>query len=171
MTRLPLLLLLSAALMAVGCAPATDRAEAQLASSTGFPLPALSLERLDGSGPLDTRELIGTPLVLNVWATWCAYCVEEMPDIEAVHAQLGDRVRFVGVDRADDVAMAQELAARTGVTYELVVDPDSTLFAALGARAMPTTVFVDADGTVVHRHAGPLDQTLLRALILDHLGV
>ncbi|HEX9887850.1 MAG TPA: TlpA disulfide reductase family protein [Nitriliruptorales bacterium] len=172
MNRLPSLLL-TAALLAVGCAPSITPVVAgpELASSAGFPLPSITLERLDGTGSVDTRDLVGQPIVLNVWATWCAYCVEEMPDIEAVHVELGDRVRFLGVDRADDAAMARELAARTGVTYELLADPDSELFEALGTRAMPTTVLVDAAGRVVHRHAGPLEQAQLRALILEHLGI
>jgi len=138
--------------------------------ATGDPLPAALLGVLGGDGLLDMADL-GGPAIINFWATWCAFCVEEMPDFEAVHADLGDSVRFIGVDREDNVAQALQLAADTGVSYELVEDVDGAYFRAVKARGMPTTVFVSADGVIVYRHAGPLTEQALRDLIGEHLGV
>ncbi|MDP9021273.1 MAG: TlpA family protein disulfide reductase [Actinomycetota bacterium] len=135
----------------------------------GQPLPDASLPRLDGEGELHTAELRGEPAVVNFWATWCPFCVEEMPDLEAVHRELGDEVRFVGVDKEDDLDKARTLARQTGVTYEQVVDADGSFYRAVQARGMPTTVLVDRHGRIVHRHAGPLTAHELRALIAQHL--
>ena len=135
-------------------------------------LPQVELARLDGGGALRIADLRGRPAVINFWATTCPHCVEEMPDIEEVHRALADEVTFVGVDRADDHAKAQRLAAGTGVTYELVTDPDERFFYATSLRdVMPTTLFVDAAGVVVHRKYGPMDADELRALIREHLGI
>ncbi|MBW3576821.1 MAG: TlpA family protein disulfide reductase [Actinobacteria bacterium] len=136
----------------------------------GQRLPDATLPRLDRPGELHTAELRGAPALINFWATWCAFCVEEMPDLEAVHRELGDEVRFVGVDKEDDLDKARTLARQTGVTYEQVVDADGSFYRAVAARGMPTTVLVDRDGRIVHRHAGPVTADQLRALIAQHLG-
>jgi thiol-disulfide isomerase/thioredoxin len=137
----------------------------------GDPLPTVALPELDGSGCLTTDDLLGQPTVINFWATWCAFCVEEMPDLEQVHRDVGDQVRFVGVDREDVADKALELAEATGVSYELVEDRDGSFFRAVQGRGMPTTVFVDAEGTIVYRHAGPVTAEELRALIDEHLDI
>lgn len=179
MNHASLLLALVTALLATGC-PSTGQpavegvtAPAPLgALEGGTPLPPAELPDLEGDGTLHLpADLEGTPAVLNFWATWCAFCVEEMPDIEEVHQQLGDRVTVVGIDQDDSVEEARTLAERTGVTYRLVVDADGSYFRAVQGRGMPTTVFVDADGTIVHRHSGPLDAPQLRRLIREHLDV
>lgn len=132
-------------------------------------LPEAVLPRLDGDGDVDTADLVGRPAVLNVWATWCAFCVEELPELEEVHRELAGAVRFVGIDREDDRERARELAARTGVSFELVEDRDGSYVRALEVRGMPSTVFVDADGVIRYRHTGPLAADRLRELIAEHL--
>lgn len=139
--------------------------------SSGEALPEATLPVLAAATSVTTSQLRGTPLVVNFWATWCAFCVEEMPDFEEVHRAVGDRVRFIGVDREDVPERALELAQRTGVTYELLEDRDGSFFRAVGGRGMPTTLLVAADGRVAYRHAGPLDAEQLRGLIRDHLGI
>jgi thiol-disulfide isomerase/thioredoxin len=134
-------------------------------------LPAATLGILGQDEQVETTSWQGQPTVVNFWATWCAFCVEEMPDFQTVADDMDGRVRFVGVDREDRVEEALELARRTGVTYTLVEDPDGAFFGAVSGRGMPTTLFVDADGTVVYAHAGPLTQGRLRELIAEHFGV
>ncbi|MDP8960979.1 MAG: TlpA family protein disulfide reductase [Actinomycetota bacterium] len=164
--------------LAAGCARDATPTGAATASAHKFQqlgsrqlLPQSLLPRLDGEGVLDTSSLHGTPAVLNFWATWCAFCVEEMPALEAVHREVRNHVRFVGIDREDDLDKARTLAEKTGVSYELVADEDGSFFRALQGRGMPTTVLVSADGSIVYRHAGPLTANELRRLIAEHLDV
>ncbi|MBW3620263.1 MAG: TlpA family protein disulfide reductase [Actinobacteria bacterium] len=179
--RRPVLAAVLAGVLAVGCGggpevsgtePAAGSTPAPLGTLTGGdPLPDVELARLDGEGSVAMDEL-GGPAVLNFWATWCAFCVEEMPDLEEAHQAVGDDVRFVGIDREDpNVEAALALASETGVTYDLVADPDGSFFRAVKARGMPTTVFVDADGVIRYRHAGPLTRDQLLELVEEHLGV
>lgn len=131
---------------------------------TGTAAPATSFALLDG-GRSSLSELRGTPVVLNFWASTCAPCSTEMPDIEAVHQALGDRVAFVGIDVRDSVSGGQELVKRTGVTYMIGRDPDGDIFTSFDAVNLPTTVLIDPKGTVVATHTGALDEAKLRSLI------
>ncbi len=136
-------------------------------------LPDVTLACLGGGADVRLAGLRGRPHVVNLWASWCAPCREELPVLQAAHASLGDRVGFVGIDYADpDPAAALELADRSEVTYPLVADPDEDVRKALGVIGLPQTVFVDADGTVVasERTAYDSEQDLLAA-IEEHLGV
>ncbi|MFQ5556796.1 MAG: TlpA family protein disulfide reductase, partial [Acidimicrobiales bacterium] len=116
-------------------------------------------------GTRTLAEYSGQPLVLNFFAAWCPSCVSEMPDFEAVHQELGDEVAFIGMSQDFDPADALALVEATGVTYDLGWDPDLALYGEFGGFAMPTTVFVSADGEVVEVFAGALTADALRAKI------
>lgn len=160
-------LVLGLALLAAACSPGGPGP----AEEGGEPLPAVELPRLEGEGVLTRDDLVGTPTVINFWASWCPPCIEEMPGFERVHQELAGRVQFVGVNREDSRDAARRLADETGVTYALVVDDDASYFQALGGRGMPTTVFVDADGRIRHVFSGPLTADQLRERIATHLEV
>ena len=138
-------------------------------------LPDLTLEGFDGAPDVDLAELRG-PLVINIWASWCKPCREEMPLIEEFHQQHGDQVDLLGIDYQDlQVDNAEQLVADTGVTYPLVTDPGGSIngqgaFPPL--RGAPYWAFVDEDGTVTHVEAQVVESVdELVALAEEHLGV
>ncbi len=98
----------------------------------------------------------GRPLVINFFASWCAPCRAELPDLAAAHAIYGDRVDFVGVDFQEiSEKGAAELLWETGITYRIMEDPRGLLLQELGGLpTMPTTIFVTADSEIVERHFG-----------------
>ncbi len=186
MRRIPALLAL-AALAVTGCAGAASEpgsvacggvdgdvvvSREPLATLTsGQPLPSAELAELHSGACTTLQDLVGTPMVVNVWATWCAFCVEEMPDLQAASERLEGKVQFVGLNREDNAAQARALARETGVEYLLLEDPKGDYFFSLKARAMPTTVLVDANGVIQYRHAGSLTEDQLLDLVVEHLGV
>lgn len=111
----------------------------------------------------------GTPLVVNFFASWCVPCVNEMPDFEQVHQQLGDEVAFVGLAVRESQEDSEGIVEDTGVTYDLGRDPMGDLLTALGGVAMPTTVLVDADGTVTSVSNGELSAAELTEKIQTEL--
>jgi thiol-disulfide isomerase/thioredoxin len=133
-------------------------------------LPEFELTTLDGQ-PFALRSVVGTPTVLNFFATWCPPCRTELPAFEAVSREVGDDVAFLGINtRETDVEGVRALLDETGVTFPVALGDDGDLFEMIGGLGMPTTVFVDADGTVVEVHSGGLDDDALRSKIETNFG-
>ena len=144
--------------------------------SPGEPIPtSCEFETLDGK-TLKLGDLLGTPSVINFWASWCTYCIAEMPTFQKVATSFGDRLRIVGADllgvQGETRGLAETFAKSTGVTYELIIDEGGFLYAHFSARlVMPVTIFVRANGVVAQRQFGPLDEPRLRAILKDSLGL
>lgn len=135
------------------------------------PLPERQVDGFAGGPAIDLASYRGRPLVVNFWASWCAPCVEEMPDFNRVAAEVSDQVAFLGIDVKDAARRAEPFVTELGITYDLAVDPDAELYGAVQALGMPTTLFVDPEGTIVFRHLGPLNADKLRDGLREHLGV
>lgn len=135
----------------------------------GEALPVVALTDISGA-EVSTAELIGEPLVINVWATNCAPCKRELPAFAAVHNEFGDRVRFVGINSGSDtVEEAKAFAAEYGVNYESLKDPNGDFIGELGVTALPYTVFVAVDGTIVVQKGVELSEDTIRKAITDNL--
>ncbi len=115
-----------------------------------------------------TADLVGEPLVVNLWYSTCAPCAKELPEFAEVDAETDD-VRFVGVNTLDSVEVMERFAGERGVEYDLFLDEFAELADAIGATAMPITLFVTSDGTIVEQ-TGPLDADELRGKIADLLA-
>lgn len=115
-------------------------------------------------GEVRLSEYRGSPMVVNLWFANCPPCQRELQDFATVHAEVGDRVRFVGVDPFDTVETMQRFAAARGVEYELLRDPERTFTNEIEVVAFPVTLFVDADGRIL-RQTGEIDADELRRAI------
>lgn len=134
----------------------------------GTPLPVVDLATNDGATVV-TADLLGQPLVINVWNSTCGPCKKELPAFAAVHADYGDRVRFVGVNTLDVPEVNESFARERGVQYELLRDVDGAFTDAVGIATQPVTLFVAADGTIV-RQTGVLDEATLRQYVDELLA-
>jgi thiol-disulfide isomerase/thioredoxin len=129
------------------------------------PLPRLSGPSVQG-GHFDTSLFVGRPLVVNVWATWCAPCRREQPALMQVHDRYGDRVAFAGIDYRDDEAAAKEWIRQYRVTYASLSDPSGHSAFDLGISiGLPDTYVVDSTGTIRFVIFGPTDERQLSGLI------
>lgn len=119
------------------------------------PLPAVSLATLDAH-PVTLDNFRGRPVVLNLWASWCPPCRREMPVLE--HAQAAwPGVAFVLVNQGESAQQARAFLNREGLDLEhVLLDPSSKTMQAVGARALPTTLFFNAEGRLVDTHMGEL---------------
>ncbi len=136
-------------------------------------LPDLTLDCLGADSRVRLAGLRGTPLVINVWAQWCGPCRAEAPFLTEAAGRAGEQVQFLGIDYDDPhPELAVEFARQAGWRYPQLVDPEKATAPDLRIVGPPQTVFVDADGRVVHRHPGPVTSTeQLLDLIQTHLGV
>jgi DsbE subfamily thiol:disulfide oxidoreductase len=129
------------------------------------PLPRLSGPTVQG-GHIDTSSFVGRPLVVNVWATWCAPCRSEQPALMRLHDRFGDEVAFAGIDYRDDVAKARAWIRQYGVTYASLSDPAGHSAFDLGISVgLPDTYVVDATGTIRFVIFGETDEQQLSGLI------
>jgi len=134
---------------------------------SGEVLPSIELVTNDGE-VVTTADLLGRPLVLNYWYSTCAPCKKELPAFGAVHAEYGDRVRFVGVNPLDTPEVNEQFARERGVQYELLRDEADRYGSTIGIATAPFTLFVAADGTIM-RQTGVLDEDELRAIVEELL--
>lgn len=140
-----------------------EPAEDANADVAGDMLPDVPLSDIDG-GEVRLADHRGTPMVINLWFSNCPPCARELADFAAVHDELGDRVRFIGIDPFDTVEAMQRFASERGVGYPLWRDPDRDFTAAVGVVAFPVTLFVDESGRIL-RQTGEIDADRLRATI------
>lgn len=97
----------------------------------------------------------GSPLIINVWASWCGPCQQEMASLERL-AWLNLPVRFkiIGISTDDDANQARALLSRTNATLSHYIDEELILENMLGASRLPLTLLVDADGRVLRKIYG-----------------
>ena len=125
-----------------------------------------------GGGTLDLSRAPGVPTVVNLWASWCGPCREELPLVQQLADAGGDRLRVLGVASLDGVTQASSFAADDGITFPSAFDGDGEVMSAIGVNTLPHTVFLAADGSVAYVQTGPvasLEQ--FEQLVADHLGV
>lgn len=158
----PLLVPLVAALVVWGGLSWVNQA---LERATTRPLPALTLQRLDG-GSVTLRSFRGKPVVLNLWATWCPPCRREMPVLAAAQQGHPD-VRFLFVNQGEgQQAIHNYLAAEQLQLYNVLLDTSRGVARYFGLRGLPNTLFFNADGQLVDSHLG----MLTRATLSDYLA-
>jgi len=113
---------------------------------------------------ISTADFAGKPLVLNAWASWCPFCVNELPDLAAVQEEFGDQVVIIAIDRVETKKVAQSYSDDLGLTDKLIflLDPGDAFYQAIGGFSMPETLFVNADGTINFHKRGPMAKDEIR---------
>lgn len=111
----------------------------------------------------------GKPLVMNFWATWCPYCVQEMGDYQQIYDEYSDRVSFAFIDVADGTRETVDGASswlyENGFYLPAYYDTNLDAMYAYGATALPTTVVAAADGEILSITPGPIDADGLRGTL------
>jgi thiol-disulfide isomerase/thioredoxin len=113
----------------------------------GTTLPDATLQDLKG-GDLRLAAYHGTPMLVNIWATWCGPCRREMPALERLSKDENGKLVVVAIDQREDPAVVRAFVRRFGVTFAVGIDADQTLGTELHLIGMPSSVFVDRDGVI-----------------------
>jgi thiol-disulfide isomerase/thioredoxin len=145
--------------------PSDDPSAASTSSATGplpgkvrdvgpEPVPDLTLKTLDGAS-IDLAAQEGELLLINFWATWCAPCREEIPDLKSLHTDL-DNLTVIGIalDRKGR-EVVEPFAQKLDINYPIVIDEAGTAEAAFGPiPGLPTTILVTPEGQITKRVVG-----------------
>jgi thiol-disulfide isomerase/thioredoxin len=130
----------------------------------GDPFPTTELAKLEG-GLASLADYRGKPVLVNFFASYCGPCIREMPALQRVHDDLGDRVHFVGIDVKDAQKDAEAFVEQTGVRYDILRDPAGTLTLDVGVINLPATFLLSPDGHILAAHPGEASEAELRELI------
>jgi cytochrome c-type biogenesis protein len=145
-------------LVFAGC---TGPREAPSRVELGFEAPSYAARSLAGDS-VSLALLRGKPVLLNVWATWCLPCKEEIPYLEQLHgkhAAEGLQIVGVSVDARGDEEKINEFARDFSMTYPIWRDPDERVNSRFLAIGVPSTYLIDRNGILRWKHLGTLRPT------------
>jgi cytochrome c biogenesis protein CcmG/thiol:disulfide interchange protein DsbE len=115
---------------------------------------------------LDLGQLKGSPFIINFWASWCSTCAEEAKTLETFWKEHGSEgVKVLGIavhDRWEDVV---NVTKSLGKTYPIALDEEGHASLNYGVTGVPETVFINAQGVVIHKEVGPLSRSLLNRFL------
>jgi len=157
------------ALLAGVSVSACERRTAPRAPALGAAAPAFTAMTLEGT-PVTLAALSGSVVVLNVWATWCIPCREEIPQLEALHREYraqGLQMIGVSIDAAGMGADVRDFATEQGMTYPIWLDPDHQFSLKFLTVGVPETFVIDRAGVIRFRMIGAFrrgDTTLAAAV-------
>jgi len=138
---------------------------------TGDAAPRFAIDLFGGGRFVLADELAaGRPVLLNLWASWCTPCRDEMPALDAV-AKAHPGVSFIGVAVEDDPTAAEEFAAEIGVSYPLAVDEPGSVSRAYPSPGLPTTFFITSEGLIARVLYGGLTEAQMNAAISELFGL
>jgi thiol-disulfide isomerase/thioredoxin len=147
---------------------ATDVGVTFIAQQDREPIPAIAGLDLDLE-PIAIADLLGDVTVVNAWASWCAPCIEEIPELIATQkATKNLGVQFLGLNVNDDLDSAREFSQE--IPYRSIADPEGRLLALIPGippSGLPSTLIVDRSGQIAVRIIGPITEEVLTALITE----
>ncbi|NOY28140.1 MAG: TlpA family protein disulfide reductase [Oligoflexia bacterium] len=134
----------------------------------GPPFPSEYAPRDLQERPAPLAQWAGQPVLINLWATWCPPCMQELPELHAVNqawSKLG--LKMISIAQQDQVPKIRAVANKQDMSWVLLQDSSQATWDALGLNMLPTTLVYGRDGTLLYLHIGPIeasDADLMTAL-------
>jgi len=127
--------------------------------------PTFALKAVDNGQLVDPRLGKGTPVVLNFWATWCQPCKAEHGILAWAAGRHGGKVQFLGLVYEDTKERIQAFLNQHGSGYPTLVDVGGKTAIAYGVGGVPETFFIDGEGVIREKYAGPLSAPEIEARV------
>lgn len=145
---------------------ATATPETTTAAPEKIMAPDFTLKDLDGN-TVTLSDYEGKIVILNFWAEWCVYCVEEMPDFNTLNKELeesGDAV-ILAINVQDSRKVVQDFLAENNLDLKVLMDEDGAIASTYGVSGYPTTFFINPDSSVYGYISGKTDLETLHIVI------
>jgi thiol-disulfide isomerase/thioredoxin len=121
-------------------------------------------------GNVRLSDLRGKAVLLNFWATWCPYCVRELPDLDVVASGFTGDVVVLGINVGEEPARVRAFLGENPVGFPVLLDVKTAAAKLYGVKGLPTNVFIDPKGRLVAAIPGALDRDTLVSLLQHVLG-
>lgn len=137
-------------------------------STNGGVAPSFSLENYEGN-IVSSSDFEGKIQVINVWASWCPFCVKELEDFAQLQEEFQDIV-VIGINRGEKIDTAKGYTDELGITGRMILllDEKSSYYGSIGGFSMPETLFVKGDGTIFLHKRGPLTFDEMKEIINNY---
>jgi thiol-disulfide isomerase/thioredoxin len=134
-------------------------------------LPDFSFVDYNGN-TVTNRSIAGTVTIINSWASWCPFCVRELPDFAALQSEFGDTITVIAINRQESSEKAKAYTDSHGLTERMIflLDPKDTFYTNIGGFAMPETIFVDVNGYIRAHKRGFMTREEMREKTLHILN-
>ena len=132
------------------------------------PAPDFELPDLSGN-TVRLSSFSGQPVVVNFWATWCIPCIEEMPMFQKYQDKYPNFV-MIGIDSDEKPQVINDFLKDKNLSYLMLLDEETVAADLYQVMVLPTTYFIDGEGTIRFRHIGAITEAQLKAY-LGSLGV
>lgn len=127
-------------------------------SEIGQKVSDFELESFDGQ-QVKLSQFAGKPILIDFWAAWCPFCINEMPEIEKIHQEFSGKLVILGIHRSETegIEAGAKFAKERGVTYPLLKDSAGQVYKTLtgGRNFMPYALYINKEGKIVKVKAGP----------------
>jgi thiol-disulfide isomerase/thioredoxin len=135
----------------------------------GAPAQSFTLTRTDGRSDA-LANYRGHVVLMNLWATWCPPCREEMPTLQQFAREEAGKVVVLGVDQGEATSVAAAFARDRGVTFPILVDEQQQYGRTYAALGLPTSIVVGRDGKIVRGVDGAMTLAQMRAAVAGALA-
>ena len=147
-----------------------DKEDAGTADEENAPIPAPDFTvYTEDKTPIRFTDMLGKPVIINFWATWCGPCKKEMPHFEKAYKEYGDKIEFMMINPTDGANDTHESVNKflkdNGYTFPVYRDTESDAVMKYGISAFPTTFFINSDGYLLGYYPGTMSEETLYACI------
>lgn len=144
---------------------AAPAGEEQPTEKEKIAIPNFEMEDMDGN-QVDLTSFLGKPVIINFWASWCPYCVDEMPYFEKMYREFGEEIHFIMLDSIDGtretVQKGKDFLAEYDYTFPVYFDTQFAASQIFGLQGLPATFLIDEQGYFVAWVNGMTDEATLR---------
>ncbi len=144
-----LVMILTSGLLITGCAVGSEPT-----ATVGKAAPDFELQNLDGQS-ISLSDLKGKPVLINFWATWCGPCVSEMPYIQEIYGEWsGKGLMVLAINMGESSSKVEQFLQDHNLSLPVLLDTKQVVARRYNIRGIPTTFFIDKDGTIQEKIIG-----------------